>query len=74
MWMVRANSFANYPQKITNFAYFLPDNSPICPWPEYETEISESVPIGTYVLSVEAHDPDLGKFQLLNQFQDRYSN
>jgi hypothetical protein len=37
------------------------DNSPVCPIPEYEVELSESVPVGTYVVTVEAHDPDLSK-------------
>lgn len=37
------------------------DNSPICPSPEYEIELSEGAPVGTYVISVEASDPDLSK-------------
>ncbi|XP_035710399.1 fat-like cadherin-related tumor suppressor homolog isoform X3 [Folsomia candida] len=36
------------------------DNSPVCTFPEYDAELSESVAIGTYVVTVEAHDPDLG--------------
>lgn len=40
------------------------DNSPICPSPEYEIEVSEGAPVGTYVISVEASDPDLSKFLL----------
>ncbi len=37
------------------------DNSPICPSPEYEIELSEGAPVGTYVISVEASDPDVSK-------------
>lgn len=37
------------------------DNSPVCPLPEYEVALSEAVAIGSYVLTVEAHDPDLGE-------------
>ncbi|CAG7823399.1 unnamed protein product [Allacma fusca] len=35
------------------------DNLPICPVPEYEKQLLESVPIGTYVVTIEASDPDI---------------
>lgn len=37
---------------------FMSDNVPVCPVPEYEQHVPESALPGTFLLIIEAYDPD----------------